>query len=339
MEIKMKHLATIFIALFCLTGCSSDKFKIEGHITDIGTQNLRVIYSTGTTINSMWIPIVDGKFSFEGSSPELTVVNIFNQQKGLIAHVVAKNGSNIKIEGSFKDPYKFKITGDNINEEWGEFINSHSDAIKKGNSTMIDIDIEKYIRSNKNSIVSTLLLMNDYSNLTNTETVDKLIAMIEPEARPEQLMQPYRGMSEESQSVNSKKILTSFILYSSADSIEGFNPSISKASLIYFWIPENNDRKEVLNKMKEISKKYGKSKLQLADITLENDSSIWKKEIKTDSVSWKQFWGLGGRMNNAVRSMQVNTAPYFIVTDSIGVQLYRGNSVTDACNAVTKKLK
>ncbi|MEG0700660.1 MAG: DUF4369 domain-containing protein [Muribaculaceae bacterium] len=339
MNSKIKYIATIFIAILCLSSCNSDKFRIEGNINDVGTQNIRVIYTSGSDLKSTWVPVIDGKFEVEGSSPELTVVNLFNQQKGIIAHVVAKNGDDIEIEGSIKNPFKIAIKGTDLNEKWNEFVIEHAEAFKKGNGTMIDIDIEKYIRNNKGSIVSTLLLMNDYSNLADTKTVKKLLNMIEESARPSQLLIPYTGFHEELRSANAKKKLLSFALYSKADSIETFKTKGSKTSLLYFWIPENGDRKEMIKKMKAINKKYGKAKLQITDITLENDSAIWKKEIKTDSVSWKQFWGLGGKMNNAIHAMDVKNAPYFIVLDSIGTQLYRGNSFDNASKTIDKKLK
>ncbi|MEG0252498.1 MAG: hypothetical protein RR667_00230 [Muribaculaceae bacterium] len=44
-------------------------------------------------------------------------------------------------------------------------------------------------------------------------------------------------------------------------------------------------------------------------------------------------------MNNAIHAMDVKNAPYFIVLDSIGTQLYRGNSFDNASKTIDKKLK
>ena len=95
----------------------------------------------------------------------------------------------------------------------------------------------------------------------------------------------------------------------------------------------------MIKQLKTTAKHKNSKNVQIADITLEKDSSIWKKTIKTDSVKWKQFWGLGGIMNSAIRDMGVKSAPYFIVTDSAGTALYRGPSLDAACAAVDEKLK
>ncbi len=327
------------ILLIILTSCKEDKFVITGEISKLGTQNIRVIYTSNGTVNSLWVPAVEGKFTIEGNAPDITVVDIFNQQKGQIAHVAVENGDNIELKGDMKDPYGIKVSGNKANEKWSGFINGHKDIFIKGNSTIIDIEIEKFIRENKGNIVSTLLLMNDYTSLSNTEHTDSLLSLIDEKAKPESLLTGYKGMIDNDMTNIPKKTVTSFILYSKRDSLESFIPSLSKLSLLYFWNDENENRGVIMKELKRLSQKYKKYELQITDITLDNDSAVWKRRIKNDSVQWKQFWALGGRMNNVLYRMDIRFAPYFIVTDSVGNPLYRGKSFEEVEKVIERKAK
>lgn len=327
------------ILLTILASCKENKFVINGEISKLGTQNIRVVYTSNNTVNSIWVPAVDGKFSIEGNAPDITVVDIFNQQKGHMAHIAVENGDKIELKGDMKDLYGIKITGNKTNEKWSDFINKHKEVFIKGNSSIIDLEIEKFIRENKGSMVSTLLLMNDYTSLENTKHTDSLLSLIDEKAKPESLLVGYKGMINNDMTNVPNKTITSFILYNKTDSLESFIPGLSKVSLLYFWNDENENRGIIMKELKRLSKKYKKSELQITDITLDNDSSVWKKRIKNDSVQWKQFWALGGRMNNVLYRMDVCFAPYFIVTDSVGNPLYRGKSFEEVEKAIEKKSK
>ena len=327
------------VLLIILTSCKENKFVITGEISKLGTQNIRIIYTSNNTVNSLWVPAVEGKFSIEGNAPDITVVDISNQQKGHIAHIAVENGDKIELKGDMKDLYGIKVSGNKTNEKWSGFINDRKEIFIKGNSSIIDIEIEKFIRENKGNIVSTLLLMNDYTSLENTKHTDSLLSLIDEKAKPESLLTGYKGIINNDMTNVPKKTITSFILYNKTDSLESFIPGLSKLSLLYFWNSENENRGIIMKELKRLSQKYRKSELQIADITLDNDSAIWKKRIKNDSVQWKQFWALGGRMNNVLYRMDVRFAPYFIITDSVGNPLYRGKSFEEVEKAIERKTK
>lgn len=330
--------------LFCtlamtFASCGGGTFTIDGDIKGLGTQNIRIIYVSDNSVKGMWQPVMDNKFTYTGVSDEPAVVEIYSQQKVLLAHILVENGDKIKISGDLKKPYETKVTGTKENEEWSDFINKNKDILTKGNSTLMDIEIEKFIRDNPKDVVSTLLLMYDYSRLNDIAAVEKLLMKIDKGAKPESLLVRFESAKDGVDLQKSPKQLTSFILYSNADSIETFNPSFSKVSLLYFWNTGSPEKAGVISQLKSLRNKYGSSKLQIADITFENDSSVWKHEIKTDSVKWKRFWGLGGQMNNAIKDMGVRSTPLFIVTDSVGGMLYRGKSIEDASAAIATKIK
>lgn len=328
----------ICISVF-ITSCKSDNFTISGDIHNLGTQNLRMVYITDNAIKSVWLPVVDGKFSFTGNSKELTVVEIYTRQMDVIARIAIEDGEKAEVKGDIKSPYQIKVTGSDTNEEWCKFINDNAINFQKGNRDAIEKAIEKFVKANPDNETSAFLVAYNFATSSNITQAKKLLSTISDSAKPAIIDQRLETISDDDLQPNIAKVNTSFILYSNADSIESFNPSNSKVSLLYFWIPENKERKEVMKQLKNLNRTYAKSKLQIADITLESDSSIWKNEIKSDSVSWKHFWGLGGRTNNAIKKMGVTSAPYYLVIDSAGNPIYRGASLDAACKLVDNKLK
>ena len=50
------------------------------------------------------------------------------------------------------------------------------------------------------------------------------------------------------------------------------------------------------------------------------------------------FWTVGGSLNRAISNLDINSSPYFIVANSLGRQLYRGNSLESAIKAVDTQM-
>lgn len=323
-----------------LTACSSKEFSITGNLKNLGTQNLRMVYISEGSIKSVWLPVMDGHFNFKGNSPDITVVEIFNRQMDLLARVAIENGESADVEGDINKPYDIKVTSSDLNVAWSKFVNDNAKLYTSGDRWAVEKAVEKFVRENPDNELSPFLVAYNYANAANLPAAKKLLDLI-PEGNKPEIINERLGCltDDDNMTVAQSKIVTSFILYSDADTIEAFNPSNGKISLLYFWSTTNPARKGINQQLKMLRRTYTGNKLQIADITLESDSSIWKREIRNDSTTWKHYWGLGGKMNDAIKKMGVTSAPYFLVIDSIGTPLYRGVSLDQACATVDGKLK
>lgn len=331
----------ILLIMSLLLGSCSSKFKIEGVIPDAGTQSIRIVYVAPEGVKAVWVPVMKGKFKFEGSSEDLTVANIFNQQQMLIAHVAVENGDRLKLEGSIMKPYEIKITGNDVNEEWGDFVNKNSKLYSTGNHGMLDVEIEKYIRDNKGNVVSTLLLLNDYSTLSDAKNVNRLLDMIDKDARPESLLRAYKVMAAEQAGKGAAQKVSPMFLYTPKDSLEAFTTDKGKINLIYFWSIDDNSRSMDMTAMSEFASRYGSNKrLQIADIALDSDTMLWRSTLQKEAAKWHQhYWAVGGIMNGSLKDLWIRETPLVIVADSAGRQLYRGNSVRAAEAVAQSRIK
>lgn len=327
------------VATALLSSCGSDHFTVKGEFTDTGTQSIRIAYATNDGIESAWITISDNNFTFDGSSDEPAILYIFNQQRRLIAHIMVENGDKINITGDMALPYNLDVSGTDENEEWYEFINKNSNAFSKNDRKEADAAIEKYIRENPDNVVSILLLTNDYSSLTDETKVKELLGIISNDARPESIMRNFYVMQSSLDDAAKKERITSMQLYSNRDSIETFSPYHHTLNLLYFWSPDDESRSADIKKLKDFKENLASSRLNIADINLDNDTTRWKNAIRNDSVKWTRYWAIGGVVSNPLRNLRLTSTPYYIVADSTGKQLYHGNSFPAASQLIQSRLK
>lgn len=336
----MKLLYSLLVSLLALqlTGCGNSHFTIKGDFSDGGTQNVRIVYVDGDRIASEWITLIDNKFTFEGSAESPTILYIFNQQRKIIAHALVKNGDKISISGEIKKNYRTKVSGTDLNEEWNNFINEFSDLLETHRYRRFDEIIDSFIDCNPDNIVSTLLLLNDYSDLTDDEKVKEKLSKISSKAQPNYVMNNYYVIQTMNIEQKRQKVMT-MPLYSSRDSIENFSPYKHTMSLIYFWNTEDNSRKTDVRELKSIEKTHRADNFAIIDINLDTDTIKWKRTVRRDSITWPRYWAVGGVMNRQLSFLQLSETPYYIVVDSTGTQSYSGQSLPEAIATVERKIK
>ena len=72
----------MLVALCCgIVSCSSETFKLEGELPDAGEQTLRAIYVNAAGVQTVMLPIAEGRFEMEGVSPSYTVLYLFDSKR------------------------------------------------------------------------------------------------------------------------------------------------------------------------------------------------------------------------------------------------------------------
>ena len=329
--------AIAVVAAMC-TACGSDHFSVKGSFADGGTQNVRIVYGTDDGFEVEWVTMSDSRFAFEGCSEEPTVLYVFNQQKRLLAHAVVSNGDDIEIEGNIASPYTAAARGTKVNEQWSAFVEENGKAFASADPTAADAAIEKFIGANPDNVVSTLLLTNDYSRLTDKKKVESLLSKISTEARPESIMKHFYAMQAMQVEEAKKENIQTMQFYTHRDSTEMIMPYRFAVSLLYFWRSDDKTRQSDFGSVRDFDKELGSKRFQVADINIDSDTVRWKNAIRRDSVKWVRYWAVGGFTNLYLRNLRLTSTPYYIVADSTGRQIYQGESFAEASKAVEKRL-
>ncbi|MBR5087643.1 MAG: hypothetical protein IKX31_11640 [Muribaculaceae bacterium] len=327
----MRHNILLYsIVLFIvgtLCSCSNNKFQADIELKGLGNQRVRIVYcgADGNIVDT-WQLAEKDHLLIKGSCASPSMMYIYNSMSVSIMRLVVSGGDKIKVTGKLINSYDLKVEGSDILVKWNNFIVQHKAAYQVKNPQMLNPEIEKFVKSNPRSVVSTLLVLFDYSPSDDTK-IDKLLEMIDDVAKPNSLLESYNAMK--SRIIKpSTEIGTLNLFELISQDFESTSFKGGKPSVLFFWdkLMENNERKTVIEELKMLDQE----KVKIVDINIDADSTSWNSTVSGDSTSWKHYWVPGSMMNSEVIRLQIVSTPTIIVTDSLGKQLYRGNDGTKA---------
>ncbi len=328
------YMAVAVVALV-MGSCDSSTFKISADIKGMGNQNLHVVFLGDSGVSDAFIPTQDSKFKIKGSSSELTVVSILDSQNKPLFRLAARGGETLNVTGDINNPHHYKCSGSDVASEWLEFEEKNAQLYDLPDPSKLDAAIEKYVKDNPSSVVSTLLVVVDYSQAVS-EKGAKLLASIDADARPESLV----ASLEQAHELMGKpdKQLQTMTLLSSNGEFEPFVPGKARAMIIYWWNTMDEKRTADIESIKALELQHS-GQLAVADVNLSPDTVGWQATLANDATAWPHYWAPGSVLDPSVEQLRITVLPMAIVTDSLGRQLYRGQDLKAAAAAVTGSLK
>lgn len=333
-------IATLVVSV-AITACSSDTFKMEGNISDAGDSPLRIVYVNESGVQMVKIPVEAGRFSVEGVSGDYTVVSLYSERNKLLTNAVMRNGDKLKLRGTIKHNTLIEMQGSDVNEEWNNFRRDNHTLYEEGKAELLNNKIEEYVATNGDKMSSLLLLLYDYSALDSTARVHEMLNKIDEKVRSASIMKAYADMNAMFIAKNEpKKKIQSLSFYNEKDSVVSFTPLRSKMSVLYFYVLSDPDRKEILHELDSLMTDFGsKKRLQVGDVMMDGDADRWKKALEKDESKRMHYFAVGGMMNKTLIDMQIHNTPSYIVFDSIGQTVYRGDSISEVSRLVRARFK
>ena len=337
----MKNIYFLYalMMIFLLSSCgNSTTFTAEGSIKDLGTQNMRVVYySNGVQL--LTVPVKDDKFNFEANIEVPTIVEFYTSNRSLLGRAYVSPGDDIECVFQKGSPSRAKVEGNDVSERWSKFLNDNIETFARGNIDNINSLIAQYITAHKDDILSTILLVSEYITSENNEEATKLLSSISAEARPESLIDSYEALLDRGNNIKAREKIAMTSYYSSSDSLATFVPHKSSYSILAFSNEPSRKSANISEDMRSLREEYSDKRLQVIEISLDLDTATWKKSIKPDSATWQQGWVVGGASAHSIDRLGISRLPFYIVADSTGIQLYRGNSAEDAKKEIENLFK
>ena len=328
---KKIHLLLLLLAAM-LASCSGDSFKIDGTVTHLDGTGLHVVFMADTSMVDEWVDVDEkGKFSFEGQSSQPALVSLFNQRGEAIITVVATNGDHLKVKGDASKALQVKVKGNRLNEEWQLFRDEHAGFYADNNPSRLDAAIEKYVREHPAELLSTVLLLADYSDHSNSEKVGTMLKGINAEARPESLMRLFPDHLLNNKKINLPR-LNSLTLWKHGGGFEEVKLT-DRMTLLALWAQPQKDRGALRTTIQAFKEKTA-GKVQVVDVLAESDTLRWHQTIVGED--WPHYWAPGGPMEQGVQLLGITSLPWYAVTDSTGLVTYSGPSLDVAISKVTR---
>lgn len=320
--------------LLLLTGCVKNEFKVEFNLDGKVTDNYRVSYYAADKSHG-WLmesatPVSAGKGSFTGMT-RLPVIVFLSGSDDFPLHFFAERGDRIVITGEGNDPLKWRVGGNDINEEWSEWRIANYSALK--NPEKRNAAVARYVRSNPDNPLSTLLLLTSYDQNAPGSDFDTLWLSLGEKSRKGEWLQLFNRLDIPTVTLNIPGTnQNGFRILADADSALEVRYADARRTL--FWFKERYDNHLTGNEMKELREAFAGQDVaqrRLAVILCVPDSAAPTHESITDSIpTAKVMWAPDGVASRAAASLNVNSVPRFVVTDSKGKTLYNGKNVKEA---------
>ncbi|MDO4511195.1 MAG: hypothetical protein Q4B68_05185 [Bacteroidales bacterium] len=321
----------ILLALvgFVATSCSRS-FKIEGRVENLGSQNVHMVWATAEGVKEVRSVASNNYFEFEGMSPAPALVLIYDAQNRMLAHFVMEDGDHMQLRGDATDLLGIEVKGEDVNERWYQFIQQHRSEYQDASRSSLDAAIEKYVKENPSDLLSTLLLVADFSQLNNQQKMKQLLGGIEADAKPEWLLKAYQRLVERRPKSSSK--IGSMLLMEDTGDFASINTTTSRSTLLYLWVNSTAHNGEMAT-LKQLSEEIGDTdRLQICDIYIDADTASWRGYTRNDGSTWRHFWAPEGPLNPQLRSLSIASTPLYVVTDSLGNVKYNGPDANAATN-------
>lgn len=329
------RLLSFLLLTVSLAGCGGgDTFRVDGTIEGLGTRNLRFYYYDGNSLQVSIASAIDGKFHFEGRSKEQTLLSVAVNQGNILGHIIVKNGDNIECRLSATNPAMVEISGNSASERFAKFITENAEIITGGDAEAINTLIENQIAAKPKDCVSSALFVIYYDSRLNPVMADSVFNMIDYDARPPQFVAGYQSMVERFTADAMNEPVAALRLFSEGDSMATFDSAKSRLSLMIFS-EGPAARKLAKAALDTLSKRDG---LAIVNIGLDSDTANWKQSLRDQPLKGENMWIPGSVASPRLRRLNISRIPTYIVCDSLGRQIYRGESLEAACDTVSNHL-
>ena len=313
------------------TSCDGDSFKVSGNLASLNGNQVRIVFlGDSGVVDEMVAVDKKGHFSFKGQASMPTLVSILNTDGNQLVTLVANNGEHIKVKGDASKAMGIKVKGSKVNEDWQLFRNEHNAFYTDPNPNRLDAAIEKYVREHPADLLSTVLLMADYSDYSDYGKMNKMLESINSKARPALLTQTFLGNPMGHNNVNVPRMMDVKLVKHQGDFEE--IKLTDRMTLISLWANPQTSRETLIQKL-NAAVQESSVPFQVVDVLAEADTIHWHQAIANDPKEWNHYWAPGGPLEQSIQLLGISSLPWFAVTDSTGLVTYSGPDIDKAIKA------
>lgn len=337
----------MILGLLMLPSCAKKDFKIEFNLDKSVEANYRVNYLNpgakggGGEFMELIVPIAGGAYKLQCRADAPTIVTITPTAGGTPLIFYARPGDKIKLSGKDANPFLWTVSGNDVDEQWSRWrLENEAPLQHAGASTVNDL-ISKYVKAHKEDELSAILLITTYDRYADEAGFRKLWNLLPAELKSQKILSTLnRADLFETITKSTPTLPKTFQARYGDDSLVTVNMKDAKATLFWFRTgeePGNRAQADSIRKFFRARAKAAGRSLRLATVSFDSDSSAMRRAAQYDSVPGQlKLWEPMAEAGAIAEKMSVHRYPYFIVADSLGREMYRGEDPAKALKALRK---
>lgn len=307
-----------------------DSFRVKGTVADSSSINIRFVYYTDGDIRTGLTASIQGEFEFEGNTPELAAVEVYDNDYRLLGRFMAANGDDIDLTIDRKNMYLNKMNGNKVNKALTEFYNANAESLAAPDSYERNKIIVDFVAQNPSEPIARLLVATelDASSDEGAILADSLLKLLDPAVADISIAEPFRRLANQVNQESASQPIQAITYKAPGNHTTTFAAQRQRLSVIAIS-DVNHGRDSVLKSLRKLANHEKEGRMALLDLNVDADTMVWKRTIRTDSATWEQGWVAGSISGMSLERLGIPGVPYFIMVDSAGNQLWRGRSATE----------
>ena len=335
---KLKIYAIITGVLLVVASCSKNEFFLEFNLVEDVTDNYNVTYfatekpGMGMTVQAV-ASVMKGKCSLRGVTKAPTLVYISDRKNGMPLILYVKKGDKIEISGSSAAPISWNVSSEGVNTELDEWRRENQKILLTANNDSINAEIADYVEQNPDKEAGLILLLCYYDRGSNyRQYVDLMQQYSHLPSKMEWIMLAAFADQYTDRLAYPARLETMIAKSTRKNSQDTLDFTKRNPGFLMFWQSDSPHRKEFKDSLKKLLKEFPDTGSRvIADINLDNDSTLWRNTIRRDTIEGgKRLWVPAGFADRNIMKLRVTTLPYFIVINREGEQVYRGADLSMA---------
>ncbi len=335
----MKHFLYIFILLVLVScGPGGDSFRIRGNFRDMQAGELYIYNLNGDLARLDTINIQEGKFRYRGEVEEVTpYILVF--PNGVEQVIFVGPGEDLEYEATANDLKNYVVNG----SEENQLMNKFREETYTMNPSLTTNMARTYIKDNPASPVA-LYLFDHYfvqnEEVSNTELME-LLKVLRPKHPHHHQLLDIESKVTNAEKRQIGKTLPDVTLTNKEKKSVKLWQSTKDYTLIAFWSTWMPNGADFLWRTKNALGDYrDNGKVRLVAISLDVERYRWEDVIRPDTTATYILHccdGLGFE-SKAIKTLGINTVPYYILTDKSHKVLDCGDDVNQLSDILKKHI-
>lgn len=333
---RIAGILALLLSVTALTGCRKSGFEVDFRLDKSVAANYRITYLNPDPKHSaameIVVPVTEGAFhaKYPLTAPAIVCVSILGQ--GNPIPVLVRPGDKIVFTGSTDNPMRWSVKGGKVNEQLTAWRLQNAAELEHGSPEKVNSLVADYVRKHPGEQTALIIFCTYFDRYADDALFRKLWTSLDEKLRdPHELAVVGRADLAETVTGKLPPLPKSFKARYLDDSL--VTVKLKDARTTLFWVRTSTatEHSASVDSLRRIFRRGDAKRLRLVTLSFDADSSSMMRAYRFDSIPGEvPLWAPDAETGSLATQLGVTRTPYFLIADSLGKVLYRGDNITQA---------